>query len=1271
MGDALVAVSGKGVEEVAGSFTFSFGADGGQSLTVNGQAFVAPTEDVPTVVQGQYGTLTVNADGSYSYQAKPNIEGVDSFKFEITDQDGDKAEASLSVTVNAAKGPEDGAWLSVEVKEAGLVDGNSDAGAEFVAVQIPSGFSYVEVEEQGQYGEVRLVNGVPTYVLTKAFGHDGAGADTATGADTVKLVVQDANGNLFTVELKVDIVDDVPVANDLNLGSVVEGDQSAISIGGNLRTDNGNTFGADKAADTDAIRTEVAQAVLNGQVVNLNDYGTLTIDPITGQWGFILDNSKSATKKLTDQDVVQVSFKYTLKDADGDTATGTVKFSIQGTNDKPIVEDGQGYAAGVEDTELVLVWKNFNVSEADSADSALSIIITGLPANGELFYAGQKITQSQIDNGLTISKADIDKGKLVFHPAPNESGFDGHTDAGVGDQKKDYAHFTYKPTDGNSEGDSATFVIDIKPVVDRPEIVLSKESVKEVRDTSVTITNEDGGEIIISDGGVVINGFEVVDPRNLGQTYGPNKKAEVFDLREGFDGITNIAAEILDYVLFAGPQDRYEITQVDDRWGTYGATFKDTWTGHVITISHMGGVIFDDGDIITLPGGTVSETTITGYDEVTVKLDALLGEDTDGSEYLSDITLGGLGGASVESILDSTGQPVSFIDNQDGTVTIKNPSASELRGLEITVKVPLDAGGLNLTAEVSANEKGLNDTDKVTVSDDLSLASYSTIVGGVGDDLLTGTSGNDVMIADVSGLQIMPGQNYNIAFIVDTSGSMEEGGVAGAVASLKTVFDELIKGAKGEGAGTVNIYLSDFDDSVRGKVTVNLSSPEQALIELTALLDAMSSGGGTNYEAAFKDAANWFYSEQVKGNPGKNLTYFITDGEPTFYQNQERSVINVGDSQSLNLVGYEPGQVVTKSIGGQDRVVIDASGVVYSWSYKKTGGFLGLGGQWKWVSEKTGYSVNPDGKGGYEFSIHDGKGNNDSGWGGGGESNRTASHTNAKEAFALLKDVSSTVEAIGIGAELKVADLLAYDTDGAVQTHIDPSKLADAILGKNTEMPSGKDMLAGGDGDDILFGDQVRFDGIEGEGLVALQAYIAGKLPGVGDPSSLTVEQIHDYITKNPGEFNLSNDKDGNDILDGGTGNDILYGQGGNDTLIGGAGDDIMFGGEGDDTFVWNKGDEGTVAKPAVDYVMDFGDAGTDTLDIKDLLSGHSINNGNLSQYLTVGSTKDGKMEIGISSQGNGQIDQKIILDNINFDAEKAAQIANSLKDGTLKSSDF
>ncbi|MGX9524414.1 type I secretion C-terminal target domain-containing protein, partial [Alcaligenes nematophilus] len=235
----------------------------------------------------------------------------------------------------------------------------------------------------------------------------------------------------------------------------------------------------------------------------------------------------------------------------------------------------------------------------------------------------------------------------------------------------------------------------------------------------------------------------------------------------------------------------------------------------------------------------------------------------------------------------------------------------------------------------------------------------------------------------------------------------------------------------------------------------------------------------------------------------------------------------------------------------------------------------------------------------------------------------------------------------------------------------------------NDPAPVGNDHIIGGDGNDIIFGDTINTDGDvlpwhevggrpdnlpDGSGLKALEVFL--QMKNGGTPA--TGNDLYEYIKENHADFNVDGDKrGGNDILDGGAGNDILYGQGGNDILIGGAGDDIMFGGEGDDTFVWNKGDEGTSSKPAVDYVMDFGDSGTDTLDITDLLSGHDVNDSNLSQYLTVGSSDNGKMEIGISSQGNGQIDQKIILDNIDFDAEKAAQIANSLKDGTLKSSDF
>src|SRR5690625_3162904 len=132
--------------------------------------------------------------------------------------------------------------------------------------------------------------------------------------------------------------------------------------------------------------------------------------------------------------------------------------------------------------------------------------------NGALLLNGTEITAAQItQGGLNVSKADIDAGKLVFKPVPKESGFDGHQDEGVGDQKQDYAHFKYKPTDARNEGDEATFVIDIVPVVDTPSISINRTGLESVREVITKITGEtepgSGGgqtqpiEIIINESG--------------------------------------------------------------------------------------------------------------------------------------------------------------------------------------------------------------------------------------------------------------------------------------------------------------------------------------------------------------------------------------------------------------------------------------------------------------------------------------------------------------------------------------------------------------------------------------------------------------------------------------------------------------------------------------------------------------------------------------------------------------------------------------------------
>lgn len=1128
-------------------------------------------------------------------------------------------------------------------------------------------------------GELKLVSYDPAtgtiayeYTVNGAQDHED-GDDSVVDVFDIKAI--DELGQESTGELGVHITDTEPQAKADE--SAITEDAAAPITGDVLVND---VRGADA----------IASVVFDGTTAK---YGSFTVDA-EGKWSYTLDNSLGAVQELNDGDTLTETFEYTITDADGDTSTATLTITINGTNDAPTVAVGGGYASGIEDTDLTLTWADFKISDVDTEiNDAFAITITSLPTDGKLVLIDGGV-ETPVAVNTTITKADIDSGNLVFRPDPDESGFDGHDTEGVGNQHQDYAHFQFVPTDGITAGEASTFVVDIRPVVDAPSLSLENAGVvSSVRETMIRVTDGNGSTIEIIDGVPNVEGYDVTEspfPQQWGGNKQDDANPELVVLRGDFNQLTTngqgnpipmntINGGDKDFLFLTKDREKYEIQLGDLHSDSgYDGTIKDLDTGITIQVNNIRGFIFGDGATIVHPDVT-SEIVITGYDEIALNLDAELG-DTDGSETLSDVVISGLeNGAEITSVKDVDGNAVQFSRNDDGTWTIVNDGKTNMNDVTVTVKVPTEAGNLNIRAEVSANEKGLSDGDALAADDSVTLAVHTTVSGSVGDDNLVGSSGNDVMIADVAGLQILPGQNYNIAFLVDTSGSMGDKGVSDAKASLKTVFEQLLESVQGENAGTVNVYLSDFDGKVQGTVTVNLSDPN-ALTKLNALLDSMDAEGGTNYEAAFKDAANWFHSDQVKGNPGTNLTYFITDGEPTFYQEKENTnpvVIDYSQSQDKTLDAllaernYQPGDVIRVTLGGQSRIIVDADGTVNKWTQS-----FDWRGRESWSSSKltssgeTGVRLNPQGDGTYELSQQGGVGNNNSGWGGGGQANRTASHQHAQEAFVLLQGLS-TVEAIGLGLDLSVNDLTSYDSDGKVLANIDPADLADAILGKDSLLPSGKDTLEGGAGDDILFGDQIRFDGIEGGGLTALQAYIAGKLPGNVEPSSLTAQQVHEYITENPAEFNQSHQNDGDDTLDGGTGNDILYGQGGNDTLIGGAGDDILFGGEGDDTFVWNKGDEGTSNKPAVDYVMDFGDSGTDTLDITDLLSGHDLNNGDLSQYLTVSRSDSGKMEIGISSQGNGQIDQKIILDNIDFDAEKAAQIANSLKDGTLKSSDF
>ncbi|MBO2558487.1 type I secretion C-terminal target domain-containing protein, partial [Shewanella algae] len=513
---------------------------------------------------------------------------------------------------------------------------------------------------------------------------------------------------------------------------------------------------------------------------------------------------------------------------------------------------------------------------------------------------------------------------------------------------------------------------------------------------------------------------------------------------------------------------------------------------------------------------------------------------------------------------------------------------------------------------------------------------YQVTEAGPGDQTVNLGNSEDIVIGDLDGTVVVPGQDYNIAFMVDSSGSINTSTLNTMKSQLAQVFETLKDSAGGEQSGTVKIFLVDFDTHAKGSISVDLNDPN-ALSTLQNALNDMSSGGGTNYEDVFTTTANWFANGDAQDNSGAtNLAFFITDGKPTYYNANAGGNPKIydtwwsGNDRSLSQVigaAYVFGQVYT--VNGH--VVIDESGNVFSVE------------DFNNVSRSPVGAMRPDAQGNYDYYALAGT----------GSSTNSDTTANSEAGFALLSGLGVTVEAIGMGSNIDEDDLQSYDTDGNVQTNIDADELADAILGNEiTNMP-GSDTLDGGAGNDIIFGDVIRFDGIQGQGYSALKAFIAGEL----GQSDVTDAEIHNYISEHPNLFDKSSANDKGDIIRGGDGSDVLFGQGGNDELYGGNGNDMLFGGNGNDLLVGGNGDDWLTGGQGVDtFSWKAGETGTDhitdfelnkdQLNLSDLLLGEEHNS--LEQYFEF-SVADGNTTISIDADLDGEFDQHIVLDGVDL----------------------
>ncbi|EGR3110333.1 RTX toxin [Vibrio parahaemolyticus] len=1026
--------------------------------------------------------------------------------------------------------------------------------------------------------ELRYVEGVPA---EDSFGYVAVDSESGVSdPSTVNIVNEMLDGN---------VAENGPAVQSITGVTVVEGDNVTFSVSLNNATDQTVKYQVDFSAEgssTSSQDIDLSNATFTSGVKYLGGY---LIVP-AGVNGFEI------TIPSIDDQLVESTESLVIKVGD----VSGVGY-IDDNDVPPTVQSNE--ISGLEDEAIVITLEHLGV-----VDSGVSVEFDTSALNGSLQVKGPD--GWEVVSGSVLA-SDIESGLVRYVPAEHESGADVFDKDGVGNGLDTYEQIHFTVSDGNSSA-SGTLSIDIEPVADPVKIDLTfgpvtsvpvtlggswstDEELKDLLEAS-NLPGLDFEHVVTQ---AFNNGHAGNDLMLSGDTESPlsfvgdqqaganvdAQGSDIFVTGGGNDSIYGGIGSLddqaeTDTVVYSGKLSDYDFSYypASDHsevpyWIVEDSRFIDT--KDVVSSTHKESgdhlyeieqLIFQDA-IIKLDNNT-GEYVVLTEQQVSFELNLDL-IDVDGSEsFINDsVTLTGIPSGLT---LEVNGKTVT--ENSDGSYTVDlssepNQTSHQLSG---TITVPADYNGsldFDVTAtagsvEVNNNTQMGADTASVSVRD------YEFVSGTHGDNNIVGSDDNDVIVGDVQGLQIVEGQDYNIAFMLDTSGSMGYD-VGRAVTELKTVLNTLIESASGPHSGKVNVLLTTFSTESKQVLELDLSS-DNAKSQVESILDAIVKlgDGNTNYEAGFQSALNWFENAD---SGATNLSYFISDGRPNqatdnnvnWYSNKESVVLGVSEQQLVTLADVLPsdyrfGDTVTYN----NKTVIDFRGTVYSLS----------------TGEEMGRMLNS-----YEY---DDFGNN--------------VLEQANNAYSALAEFSE-VRSIGIGGHLNEDSLKHFDSDGVVRTNIDVNQLAEVILGKEVSLMQGKDEISSLDGNDIIFGDAIRFD-INGEqGVSALQNYVASQLGK--DVALVTKEEVHHYITENQAEFEQSRYYDQADTIYGGAGNDILFGQGGNDKLFGGAdndiligglGSDILTGGDGEDIFKWID-----VANER-DTVTDFSSS-EDSLDFSDL----------------------------------------------------------------------
>ncbi|UFQ01751.1 retention module-containing protein [Pseudomonas fitomaticsae] len=1232
----------------------------------------------PGTFTGTYGTLVLNANGTYTYTLNTNDadfknlhgggNGTETFTYTLTDADGDTSTANLVLNIHNNDDPVVLNGLDVNggeltVYEKNLSDGTSPntpaltqsgtftvtaldglqtltvGGIAVMTNGVAAGFPQSTVTPLGSTLTITGYNpatGVVSYSYTLV---DNETHPNANGANSItenfNVVATDTDGSTATGQINVNIIDDLPTAK-ADTGSVAEGGTVNISVLGN------DISGADGAAIVVGVRGggNTATSAIGGLNSNINgNYGYLTLDA-AGNAVYHSNPNSVSPPGATD------TFTYTIRDSDGDESTTTITVNVAdsklvASTDQDVTvyekaldltKDGQdlapGTVTGSDPSNTGETASGTLVGSVSGGSGAITYTLVG-SATGTY---GQ--IQLNADGTYTYTLTSAPKTTPNANDGPNTLS----------------ESFTYKATDALGNSTTSTLVVNI--VDDVPKAVASDRSVAAVEiDSNILIVLDISGSMADASGVPGLSRLELA-------------KQAISALLDKYDDLGDVKVQLVTFS--SNATDRTSVwvdvataktllaglsagggTNYDAAVATMYNAFN---TSGKLTGAQNVGYFFSDGKPNEGDIGTADEAALKNFlDANNIKNYAIgLGSGVSNAN-LDPLAYDGITHTNtnavvvtdlnqLNSVLSGTveGAPVTgSLLGEGGTFGADGGFIKSIvvDGTTYTYDPKANGGQGSLVASGGANHGTFN-----TVNNTLSIATNNsgTLVVNLdtGDYSYTSQKTTAVVITE------------NIGFTL----SDNDGDLASSTLTVKVI---------------PNAPPVAVDDHIITNVlSGNIVVPGELL-----LANDTDPNGDTLNATPTSFNTGWISKSADFTGTGA-ISFTGTNANTAANQN----LANVRNSFSANaatmtavlVVSGYLGAVTNTNANDEDRITVNLrQGETLNLDHNLAAGHITMeysinGGAW--IALTDGQTLTATSDGVYQIHITN-------------ITNTTGSNANAAENYQLTMtlnyagahditpDYHGTYTANDNHGGSDTANVTISYQDGHTLTGTSGDDVLVAGTGDNIinagdgndvlTAGSGNNELHGGAGNDLLYSGPGNdlLDGGTGIDTASYAHATAGVTVNLGllgaqntiGAGTDTLTGIENLVGSN---FNdtLTGDNN-NNVINGGLGNDILNGGGGDDLLIGGMGNNTLTGGPGADTFQWLKGNSGH------DTVTDF-TPGTDKLDLSQLLQGENGTAASLDDYLhftVTGSGASVVTTIDVSAMAGATPNQTIDLAGVNL----------------------